>query len=77
MSVNTQEHILIPKHELLSEEEIKELLARFKITKNDLPKIKKNDPALKKLKVKIDDVIKITRISPTAGETVYYRVVKK
>ena len=39
----------------------------------ELPKISKKDPAIKELNVKVRDVIKIIRKSPTAGEAVFYR----
>jgi DNA-directed RNA polymerase subunit H len=77
MAEDIENHILVPKHELLSEEEAAELLKKLNANIDDLPKIKKNDAAIKKLKTKINDIIKITRSSPTAEETIYYRVVKK
>jgi DNA-directed RNA polymerase subunit H len=39
----------------------------------ELPKIKKDDPAILNLTVKEGDVIKIIRQSPTAGEVEFYR----
>jgi len=45
------------------------------VTEKELPKIFSTDPAIRHLNVKKGDVIKITRKSPTAGETIYYRVV--
>ncbi len=69
------DHELVPKHEILSEEEVKDLLSRYNVTKNQLPKILDTDPAVKELNAKIGDVIRITRKSFTAGESVYYRVV--
>lgn len=68
-------HFLVPKHEVLSEEEVKLLLEKYNTTKDKLPKIYQADKGLKDLKVKVGDVIKITRKSPTAGSAVYYRVV--
>ncbi len=68
-------HILIPEHIKLSEKEKKELLERYHITTNELPKIMRSDPAIAHLKVKPGDVIKIIRKSPTAGKSIYYRVV--
>ncbi len=68
-------HELVPKHEVLSEDEVKELLKSLKITKEQLPKILSKDPVIKILGAKPGDVVKITRKSPTAGESVYYRVV--
>lgn len=67
----------MPKHEVLDESETKRLLETYNITKNELPKIKKTDPAIKKLDAKVGDVIKITRDSftVTEGGAVYYRVV--
>lgn len=68
-------HGLVPKHEILSEEELQYLLKRYNITKGQLPKILITDPVVKKIKAKVGDVLKITRESKTAGKTVVYRVV--
>ncbi len=67
----------MPKHEIMTEEEVKELLEKYKVTKDKLPKIYESDPALLDLspRPKPGDVIKIYRKSPTAGESIYYRVV--
>ncbi|MBN2367545.1 DNA-directed RNA polymerase subunit H [Candidatus Woesearchaeota archaeon] len=70
-----KKHVLMPKHVKLIEKEKKDLLERYKISLNELPKIIKNDSAIVSLNVKIGDVVKITRESPTAGEITYYRVV--
>jgi DNA-directed RNA polymerase subunit H len=69
------EHELVPKHEILSEQEKKALFARFNITEEKLPRIFVTDPVIKAIGAKIGDVIKITRTSPTAGRSVYYRIV--
>ena len=68
-------HSLIPKHTKLSEKEKQDVFKTYNISTTELPKIKKSDPALQSLNVGINDVIKITRSSPTAGEIVYYRSV--
>jgi len=78
--IDITKHFLVPKHEKATEEEIKQLCERlgFKSVeelKKALPKIKKDDPAIRHLDVKPGDIIKIIRKSPTAGETIYYRVV--
>ena len=68
-------HHLVPKHIKISEKEKQELLKRYNITTKELPKILIEDPAIKNLEVKIGDVVKILRKSPTAGEFVFYRCV--
>jgi DNA-directed RNA polymerase subunit H len=72
---NITKHILVPKHNKLSETEKKQLLEHFRITENELPKIVITDPPIAGLKCKPGDIIKITRRSATAGESFYYRVV--
>ena len=67
------EHVLVPVHTKLNEKDVKELLEHYKINIKELPKIYIDDPAIRHLDVKENDVIKITRISPTAGKTVFYR----
>ncbi|MEM1684397.1 MAG: DNA-directed RNA polymerase subunit H [Nanopusillaceae archaeon] len=73
--IDITQHELVPRHEILSEEEKKQLLEKYKVKLEDLPRIRINDPAIAKLKPKPGDIIKIIRKDPIAGETAYYRVV--
>jgi len=73
--IEIKEHVLIPKHTKLNDKEKKELLERYGISLKNLPKIKKNDPAILSLDAKPGDVIKIERKSLTAGKAIYYRSV--
>jgi DNA-directed RNA polymerase subunit H len=67
------EHVLVPMHSKLNEKEAKELLELYHITIKELPKIYIDDPAIRHLDVKENDIIKIVRMSPTSGKTVFYR----
>ena len=69
------EHEMVPKHEVLSKKESEELLKKYGITSDNLPKISENDPVVQVIKAKKGDVLKVTRRSPTAGEAVYFRLV--
>jgi DNA-directed RNA polymerase subunit H (RpoH/RPB5) len=66
-------HILIPKHVKLSVKEREWLFKNYNISLKELPKMKKDDPAIVSLHAKEGDVIKIVRQSPTAGEIEFYR----
>jgi len=68
-------HELVPLHEVLSEEEAKALLDKYNISSGQMPKIFIDDPALKELKVKAGDIVKITRKEAVVGTSVTYRVV--
>lgn len=74
MTTEISNHILVPTHEILDEKRATEVLMTYKVDRSKLPKIKKTDPALSE-GAKIGDVVKITRKSPTAGESIYYRVI--
>ena len=67
------EHILVPKHTKLSEKEKADLLAKYAVTENELPRMSIKDAALQSMSVKQGDVVKIERNSLTAGTTVFYR----
>jgi DNA-directed RNA polymerase subunit H len=69
------DHILIPKHSKCSAKEKEELLQQYHIEERHLPKILKTDAAIRDLDAKSGDVIKILRKSPTAGDSIFYRVV--
>ena len=75
MKMDISKHVLVPKHEVLTEEEAEKVLKKYNITKSQLPKILISDPMVKKIGAKVGDIIKITRKSPTAGESIFYRVV--
>ena len=70
-------HELVPEHVILDEKERKELFDKLKMTAVNLPKIVAADPAAKAIGAKEGDVLKIVRKSPTAGISIYYRVVVK
>jgi len=70
-----QDHELVPKHILLSSEETEEVLREYGIVAAQLPKIHSTDPVVKEIGASVGDVIKILRKSPTAGQSVFYRLV--
>ncbi|MBI2076465.1 MAG: DNA-directed RNA polymerase subunit H [Candidatus Aenigmarchaeota archaeon] len=72
---NIFESQLVPKQEVMSEDEKASFLKQFNIGLKQLPRIRQDDPAAKKLAAKKGDVIKITRNDPGVGEYFYYRVV--
>jgi DNA-directed RNA polymerase subunit H len=72
---NVMENYLVPRHSIMPEEEMDGLLEKYGIVKAQLPKILMMDPCAKALGAKPGDVIVIERESPTAGLSVYYRLV--
>jgi DNA-directed RNA polymerase subunit H (RpoH/RPB5) len=66
---------LVPKHELLDQEEKAELLKKYNISLKQLPRIKHEDAAVKMLNAKRGDIVRVVRRSPVAGEYNYFRVV--
>jgi DNA-directed RNA polymerase subunit H len=67
--------VVFARHEVLNTDDAAKILDQYKVERSDLPKIRKADPALKGLEYKIGDIIRITRKSATAGQSLYYRVV--
>ena len=68
------DHVYVPKHEIIPKQ-AEEVLKKYNCKPTELPLIFVNDPAILGLGVKPGDVIKITRKSPTAGTSLYYRYV--
>jgi DNA-directed RNA polymerase subunit H (RpoH/RPB5) len=66
---------LVPGAKVLSEDEIKALLGKYNITKQQLPRISSSDSVSKVLKVKHGDIIEFDRKTPIGGFTKYYRLV--
>ena len=74
---NILNHELVPEHIILKENEIKEVLEKFNIKPENLPKILLSDPAVKAINAKEGNILKIVRKSKTAGISIYYRIVIK
>jgi len=70
-----KDHENVPEHILLTPEEGEKILGLYSIEAPQLPKIHVNDPAAKEIDAKVGDIIKIIRRSPTANQSVFYRLV--
>jgi len=67
-----------PKHEKLSASQAKKQLKDINVSLDELPLIRRTDPAILQLleegvAIEVGDVIKITRSSKTGGDVPYYR----
>ncbi len=66
-------HSYIPKHEIVSTDQLEKLINEQNINLEKLPLIYIADPGIAHLEVKVGDIIKITRKNRTIGEVIYYR----
>lgn len=73
--VKITNHAYQPKHEIIPKTEAEEVLKKFNAKPGQLPYILMSDKGIEDLDVRPGDIVKITRKSPTAGESVYYRYV--
>ena len=72
-NIDITQHVLVPKHTKLSQEEAEKILSNLNIISSQLPKILKTDAAIKHLNIEPGEIIEIERDSPTAGKTKFYR----
>ena len=74
--INPMKHVLVPKHQIVPPENHPELMSSLYITvKTKLPEIKFHvDPIARCIGAVPGDIVKITRPSSSAGESIMYRL---
>ena len=75
LNLKISDHVYVPKHEVMTPEEVKTIIEKYNATLEQFPYILFTDPIVKEIGAKPGDLIKIHRKSVTAGETTYYRFV--
>ena len=71
------EHMLVPKHEVLTKEEGENVLESYRARKRDMPLIRTNEDVAKYYNMKPGEITRIYRPSPLTCEAVAYRLVIK
>ena len=72
---NIMGHKLVPEHVVISEKEKVEVLKKFNVTPDQLPKVLNTDPVASSIDAKPGQIIKVIRKSRTANEAEAYRFV--
>ena len=73
--VDVSQHELVPEHTLIDDpSEVERVLDEYNVSKTNLPKIRKSDPALPD-EAERGDVVKIERDSRTTDRAIVYRLV--
>jgi DNA-directed RNA polymerase subunit H (RpoH/RPB5) len=75
LQFNILNHVLVPEHIVINDEEVKEVMTKYNITdKIQFPDISRFDPVSRAIGLKPGQICKIIRPSKTAITTTYYRV---
>jgi len=77
LMINLIDHNIVPRHELLTEEETNIFFEKYNCKKKNMPKILIDDPVARYYNMKIGDICRIIRPSEKSGLTVSYRLVIK
>ena len=77
LMINIVDHVMVPKHEILSQEQGEQVLQTYCARKKDMPLISTSDPVAKYYNIKIGNIVRITRPSSMTVESIFYRIAVK
>jgi DNA-directed RNA polymerase subunit H (RpoH/RPB5) len=72
--INIVNHRDVPHHEVIDENDKKELLVKYNIKQENLPIILRDDAMARYLGLRPGEIVRILRPSPTSGTYVSYRI---
>ncbi len=72
--INIVNHRDVPHHEVIDENDKKELLVKYNIKQENLPVILRDDAMARYLGLRPGEIVRILRPSPTSGTYVSYRI---
>ena len=75
LSYNVSTHCLVPKHKLVPNEEVNDIVSKYKCSLTNFPVILKTDPICRYYGFRRGHLIEITRSSETNGTYICYRLV--
>lgn len=75
LQYNILKHTLVPEHNIINEDEVKNIMTRYNITdKTQFPDISRFDPVARAIGIRPGQLCHIIRPSKTAITTDYYRI---
>ena len=75
LQFNILDHVLVPKHRILTTEESNEIKQRYNITDNNMfPEISRFDPVSQVMGIRPTQIFEIERSSKTAITNKFYRI---
>lgn len=77
LMINLVDHVLVPKHELLSDQEKDIFFDKYHCKKRSVPKMLTSDPIARYYNMKPNDIVRITRPSKQSGYSRSFRLVIK
>ncbi len=75
LQFNILDHVLVPKHKVLSQQETLEFKKKYNITNNSqIPDISRFSPVSQVIGIRPGQICEITRASKTAIDSLFYRI---
>jgi DNA-directed RNA polymerase subunit H (RpoH/RPB5) len=72
--IEVPKHVSVPLHVIPPSEEVDKICAKYRTTRKSFPRININETMAVWLGLRLGDVVKVYRISETAGTNIIYRL---